>query len=234
MRPKVICHIMTSVDGRLLPDRWSDPIENVSKMDCLKSYSALSSSMGTDAWMFGKGTTIEQFPYKFMPKKSTDYQGEKIYVGDRKSRRFFITVDPDANIFFTHNQFRGDNILVVLGRNATIDYLEMLEEKAISYIVLENAYDLKRALELISEHFGVKYISLQGGGVIDGAMLAEGLIDELSLVIYPGIYGKSDVPSIFEYIGNKEKPAEGQSLELTTAKQLDNGVMWLRYKFHKD
>ncbi len=91
---------------------------------------------------------------------------------------------------------RGDNILTVLGKNATIDYLAYLELKGISYIVVDDIRDLRNILTLIKRHFNVKTISLQGGGIIDGAMLAQGLINELSLVIYPGIDGLSTAPSI--------------------------------------
>lgn len=54
---------------------------------------------------------------------------------------------------------------------------------------------------LLHKHFGVRRISLQGGGIINGAMLAAGLIDQLSLVVYPGINGLTTAPSIFEYLG---------------------------------
>lgn len=77
--------------------------------------------------------------------------------------------------------------------------------------------------------FGVRSISLQGGGIINGTFLAAGLVDELSLVIYPGIDGLSGVPSIFEYLGKPGmKPAAGQTLELKSAERLEKGVVWLR------
>lgn len=66
-------------------------------------------------------------------------------------------------------------------------------------------------------------------------MLAASLIDELSLVIYPGIDGLTTAPSIFEYLGaSDERPASGQSLELLSSKTLDNGIVWLRYRFHRN
>lgn len=77
-------------------------------------------------------------------------------------------------------------------------------------------------------------ISLQGGGLINGAMLAAGLISELSLVIYPGIDGHASDPSIFEYLGNAdERHAAGQSLELLSSETAGNGIVWLRYRFHR-
>lgn len=77
-------------------------------------------------------------------------------------------------------------------------------------------------------------ISLQGGGIINGAMLAAELITELSLVIYPGIDGQASAPSIFEYIGAAdERPTAEQSLELLSSETAGNGIVWLRYRFHR-
>ena len=88
-------------------------------------------------------------------------------------------------------------------------------------------------MKALVETFGVETLSLQGGGIIDGAFLQAGLIDELSLVIYPGIDGSKDSTSIFHYIG-KGNPSQGQSLELLSVQEIGNGVLWLRYKFHKN
>lgn len=224
---------MSSVDGRLLPGRWTVPFDGTSPSELFKEYAAIGKNLDADAWMFGKATAREAFPYKFMSKGKPIGKGGKIFVGNRKSSRLFITVDPDADIFFTSDTLRGDNILVVLGKNATEDYLSMLEEKGVSYIVADKPTDLRKVMEVIASDFKVKCISLQGGGIIDGAMLAQGLINELSLVIYPGIDGLTTSPSIFEYLGHsEERPADGQALELLSMEQKPHGIVWLRYKFH--
>ena len=234
MIPKIVCHIMSSVDGRLLPGRWTQPYDGTSSSILFKDYAEIGKTLGTDAWMFGKTTTKEVFPYKFMPKSNETAAPGKIYVGHRNSSRLFLTVDPDADIFYTDSLLRGDNILTILGTNATVDYLQLLEDKGISYIVLNDPMNLREAMEIIHESFGINKISLQGGGIIDGAMLAAGLLDELSLVIYPGIDGLTTSPSIFEYLGaDDERPANGQALELLSAETRSHGIVWLRYKFHK-
>lgn len=232
MLPKVICHIMASVDGRLLPGRWTSPFDGTNPGELFKQYAVISKDLGTDAWMFGKATTREAFPYKFVPKVKEHAHAGEIFIGKRGSNRLFVTVDPDADIFFTSDSLRGDYIVTILGTNATRDYLDMLREKGISYIVLDDPTDLRKALEILHDDFHISSVSLQGGGIINGEMLAQGLIDELSLVIYPGIDGLASDPSIFEYIGNATTPAAGQSLQLTSAQTLDHGLVWLRYKFH--
>ena len=235
MKPQVICHIMSSVDGRLLPSRWTPPFNGTEAGKLFAEYAAIGHQLDTDAWMFGKATAREAFPYKFMPKTTVDPKAGKIHIGKRDSARLFITVDPDADIFYTSDRLRGDNIVTIIGTNATDDYLTMLEGKGISYIVLDNPTALDEALSVLYDKFGVRKISLQGGGIINGAMLAAGLISELSLVIYPGIDGLTTSPSIFEYLGaSDECPASGQSLELISSRTYDNGIVWLRYRFHRD
>lgn len=235
MKPEIICHIMSSVDGRLLPARWTPPFDGTDPGNLFGEYAAIGKELKTDAWMFGKATTREVFPYKFMPKSDAHPEAGKVHIGNHSSSRLFITVDPDADIFYTSDRLRGDNIVTILGTNATSDYLEMLQEKGISYIVLADATNLREAMEILYDKFNINSISLQGGGIINGAMLAEGLIDELSLVIYPGIDGLTTAPSIFEYLGaSDECPADGQSLELLSAETRQHGIVWLRYRFHRN
>ncbi len=225
---------MSSVDGRLLPGRWTPPFDGTKPAELFKEYAAIGASLGTDAWMFGKATAREAFPYRFMPKAGPVGKGALVFKGKRQSARMFITVDPEADIFFTSDRLRGDNILTILGPNATTDYLAALEEKGISYIVCDDPTDLRTALEMVAEDFGIASVSLQGGGIIDGAMLAQGLLDELSLVIYPGIDGLASAPSVFEYLGQADEcPAAGQALQLLSAEQRPHGIVWLRYRFHK-
>ena len=226
---------MSSVDGRLLNDRWTEPFDGTPASDLLQVYAAVGRELGTDAWMFGKNTLRAAFSYKWgIDGHAVSSDSPAVFVGERRSERMFIVPDPEADIYFTSSVLRGDNMLVIVGRNATEEYLAHLREKQISYVIVSDATDLQAGLEAVGQEFGIRCISVQGGGILNGALLAEGLVDELSLVVYPGIDGLSGIPSIFEYTGGKtSRPAGGQSLQLLSAEQREHGVMWLRYKFHK-
>lgn len=227
---------MSSVDGRLLNDRWTEPFDGTPASDLFQVYAAIGRELGTDAWMFGKNTLRAAFPYKWgIDGHAVSSDSPTVFVGERRSERMFIAADPEADIFFTSSSLRGDNILVIVGRNATEEYLAHLREKRISYVIVEDAADLRTGLEVVGREFGIRSVSVQGGGILNGALLADGLFDELSLVIYPGIDGLSGVPSIFEYIGGvTDRPAAGQCLQLLSASEREHGVMWLRYKFHRE
>ena len=226
---------MSSVDGRLLNERWTEPYDGTPASALLQVYASIGRELGTDAWMFGKNTLRAIFPYKWSIDGHTvpsDYPA--VFIGERHSERMFIVADPEADTYFTSSVLRGDNILVIVGRNATEEYLTHLREKRISYLIVNDTTDLREGLEVVGREFGIRSVSVQGGGILNGALLADGLIDELSLVVYPGIDGLSGIPSIFEYVGGKSSnPADGQSLQLLSASRREHGVMWLRYRFHK-
>ncbi len=50
MKPYVICHMMSSVDGRILPDRWHPAVEDHGV------YERLHTELGSDAWLVGRVT----------------------------------------------------------------------------------------------------------------------------------------------------------------------------------
>lgn len=235
MNPKIICHIMSSVDGRLLTERWTEPFNGKSKGELMSVYAAIGRKLNADAWMFGKNTLQEgYFPKKFHTSDKTPLAHPIPYLAHKTSSRLFVVIDPDADILYESSAVRGDRIVTVLPETAPAAYLEYLQQRDISYLFAGVKGDeLNAAMKALAETFGVETLSLQGGGIIDGAFLQAGLIDELSLVVYPGIDGSASSPSIFEYIGREQAPARGLSLELLSAETVQDGVVWLRYKFHK-
>ena len=169
---------MSSVDGRLLNERWTEPYDGTPASALLQVYASIGRELGTDAWMFGKNTLRAIFPYKWSIDGHTvpsDYPA--VFIGERHSERMFIVADPEADIYFTSSVLRGDNILVIVGRNATEEYLTHLREKRISYVIINDATDCREGLEVVGREFGIRSVSVQGGGILNGALLADGLID---------------------------------------------------------
>lgn len=100
-------------------------------------------------------------------------------------KNLFVVADPDADILYEASTVRGDNIVTILPETAPALYLEYLRNKGISYLFAgTKGDDLRSAMQTLAETFGVESLSLQGGGIIDGAFLQAGLIDELSLAAF--------------------------------------------------
>ena len=237
MKPKIICHIMSSVDGRLLNERWTPLYNGKPFGEAGMVYAEAGKSLETQAWMFGKNTLQQSFfPATFNHKGSPTAQDLTTYYGQRNSERLFIVADPTGDITYTTNTVRGDNIITILGEHISESYLDHLRQLGISYLFAgTDGSDLSLAMHKLRKEFDIESVSLQGGGIINGAFLKAGLLDELSLLVYPGIDGLAGIPSIFEYFGKtNELPASGQSLELLHVETLTNGIVRLHYRFHQN
>ena len=246
MKPKVICHVAASVDGHLQVERWSAPYEEDARGEIMGVYPEIAKSFGTDAWTFGRNTVREIFPDQFSlgneeeANRAESSNGNaslapvmqpSIYAAARQSDRMFISFDPASDIAYASSQLRSNDILVILPmQTATAPYLSFLQGKGISYMVVEDFEDTKSILETINKHFDIQAISLQGGGKLNGGMLNSGVIDELSLVIYPGLDCQKDSVAIFDDADSQA--VAKTSLELIHAEPKAHGAVWLRYKVH--
>ena len=86
---------------------------------------------------------------------------------------------------------------------------------------------MAKAVDMLGTDFGVERIALVGGGHINGAFLAAGLIDEVSLMIGPGIDGRKGMASVFDGIDEPDRPAT--LLKLQSVERMGDTV-WMRYK----
>ena len=60
------------------------------------------------------------------------------------------------------------------------------------------------------------------------AFLAAGLLDEVSVMIAPGIDGRLGQPALFDGMTDRDGYLPVR-LKYQTSQVLDNGVIWLRY-----
>ena len=112
------------------------------------------------------------------------------------------------------------------------EYLAGLRGDGVSYLFAgPDGHDLHHAMDILGDTFGVESVLLEGSGTINGAFLKAGMIDEISILMYPGIDGLAGVPSIFEYSGQPdERPASGRSLRHLATETLEGGMVWLHYR----
>jgi len=58
--------------------------------------------------------------------------------------------------------------------------------------------ETQSALKHLEQDFNVKHMLLEGGAITCGNFLQMGLVDELSMIVYPGLDGESGHPSVIE------------------------------------
>lgn len=226
MRPYTICHMLSSIDGRIDSGSLGSAVP-------AGKYERTGTELRGDAWICGRTTMQRHFaePEPFVSslgvlEKLSVPQG--IFVA-QKAASYAISVDTHGKLRWRGNDIDGDHLICIVSEAAPYDYLTMLREKRISYIVSEagESVDLRRAVELLSEHFGVQRLLLEGGSHINGAFLREGLIDEVSLLLVPGIDGRHGIPTVFDGIDSSTQIAV--PLKLKSVEQRDRDTLWIRY-----
>ncbi|NIP36973.1 MAG: deaminase, partial [Thermoplasmata archaeon] len=110
------------------------------------------------------------------------------------------------------------------------EYLEYLEERNIGTIKSgEDHVDLRRALEELSERYGVRVVRADSGGTLNGVLLKEGLVDELSVLLNASFAGDSDtVPFIRSPPGWSRE--DSVRLRLVSVDGMDDDTVHLRYE----
>jgi riboflavin biosynthesis pyrimidine reductase len=193
-------------------------------------YEALHANLGGDAWICGRITMQQHFAEEepFVSATNTPAGPQPAYVA-RRADSYAISIDTAGKLRWSGSDLDGDHLICVLSERVPADYLAMLREQNISYIVSgASSVDLVEAVSLLREQFGIHTLLLEGGGHINGAFLQAGLVDEVSLLMVPGIDGRHHIPAVFDGVNPSRKTAV--PLKLKSVEQRENDALWIRYE----
>ena len=146
-----------------------------------------------------------------------------------ESDAYMVSVDTLGHLRWNSNRIDDVPLICIVSEIVSKEYLEMLRNQGISWIAVgKENIDLNAAMNILYEQFHVKRLALLGGGHINGGFLQAGLIDEVSLLVAPGIDGRKNGTAVFDGIGGDDRlPVH---LHLTSVERLENDVIWLRYR----
>jgi len=232
MRPYIICHMVTSIDGRLHPSRFTVPAAGIPAEVLRGHYEQVTGQFGAEGWIVGRKTMAEMAKGSERTIADAPQVAREPHVGDRNGRDLAIAFDPAGRVHYGKDNIGGDHAAAVLGEQVSDAYLAELRQDGVSYIFAGPKGDnLTLALEQLGAVFGVKTLLLEGGGAINGSFLKQRLIDEFSTLIHPAVDGLAGVQSIIDYHGAEgERPGAGQALRLIGCETLEGGMVWLRHK----
>lgn len=222
-RPYIICHMASSIDGKI----DGSALRNIMRAG---EYEALHSKLGGNAWICGRTTMQQHFAEgeTFVSKTNTPAGPQPVHVA-RRADSYAISVDTLGKLRWSSNDISGDHLICVVSEQVTTDYLEMLRDKNISYVVAgASSVDLAKAVQMLAEHFGIRILLLEGGGHINGGFLDDGLVDEVSLLLLPGIDGRHDIPAVFDGVDPARKTAI--PLKLKSVEQHEGDALWIQYE----
>ena len=235
MRPTIICHMGTSIDGRLHPSRFTRAAPGIS-WDVLRShYEKIHERLDADGWIVGRKTMSEMAKGSERSSAQAQKLPREAHIAERRDRKLAIAIDPSGRVHYGKDNVGGDHAVAVLGEQVSDAYLAELREDGVSYVFAgAEGDDLSGAMAQLAARFGVKKLLLEGGGKINGAFLKHGLIEEFSTLIYPAVDGVAGTQSIVDYVGAEgERPGAGQTLRLTHCETLEGGMVWLRHKVER-
>jgi len=224
-RPRVVCHMMTTIDGRIAASGWPLTAE------ARKQYEVVHASYDADGWMCGR-VTMEPFAKRVrsdaeVAKERGGGPARKDFRAPGEFESFAFAIDASGRLAWESNDIDGDHVVAILSERVSDDYLEFLRERGVSYILAgAREVDLSLALEKIVSLFGVRTLMLEGGGRINGGMLRDGLIDEVSVLVAPVADGRMGTPALFDFDDNNSAP---RGLVLESVERRASDVLWLRY-----
>ncbi len=222
MRPHIICHMLSSLDGRI----DGSALQGVMGEG---EYEATGATLDGDAWICGRTTMQQHFAEDepFVSVGNGAAGAQPVHVA-RRADSYAISVDTLGRLSWSSGDLDGDHLICVVSEQVPGDYLGMLRDKGISYVVSGSpAVDLVQATVLLGEQFGIRRLLLEGGGHINGAFLAAGLVDEVSILVVSGIDGRRGIPTVFD--GMSPNRSAAIRLKLKSMEQRKSDTIWLRY-----
>jgi len=225
-RPRVICHMIASVDGRILTDEWPLSAEQ------RRQYEQVHATYEPDGWLCGRVAMERHFAggTRSDAEVTREHHGpsREDFVAPGEHDSFAVAVDPRGKLLWESGDINGDHVVAVLTERVSDDYLTTLRARGVSYLLAgREEVDLPLALEKIGSRLAVRTLMLEGGGGINGSLLRAGLVDEVSLLVAPVADGRVGTPSVFDVAGEGSTP---RRLALESVERRADDVLWLRYR----
>ena len=196
MKPYIICHMLSSVDGKIDGAALSAVMGEA-------EYEATAAKLNGDAWICGRTTMQQHFEEDepFVSASNTPAGPRPVFVA-RRAKSYAISVDTLGKLRWPDGDLGANHLICVVSEQVPEDYLAMLREKEISFIV--------------------------SGKSTNGAFLQADLVDEVSLLLVPGIDGRHDIPAVFDGVNPSRNTAV--PLRLKSVEQRGRDALWIRYE----
>ncbi len=225
-RPYVVCPMAPSVDGRIVTSGWNLP------GGLLAEYERTAATFGADAWIIGR---VSMEPYAGRARLPARAPGGPIprtdFVARAGAPSYAIAIDPGGKLRWQSASIDEEHVVTVLTARVPDRYLAFLRAKGVSYLFGgRTRIDLRAVLRKLRARLGIRTLLLEGGGKINGAFLAAGLIDELSVLYAPVADGGVGTPTLFDA---RAGPGPARRLRLVSARRRPGDLLWARYRFRR-
>ena len=128
MRPFIVCHMATSIDGRLHPSRFTSPATGVSAEALRQHYEEVADRFEAEGWIVGRKTMTELAKGSERIILHAPALPRAPYVANRDGRNLAIAIDPSGRVHYGQDNIGGDHVVAVLGEQVSDTYLAELRE----------------------------------------------------------------------------------------------------------
>jgi len=228
MLPRVIIHNGVSLDGRM--DGYTADIG---------LYYSLAGNWQVEAMLSGSNTILTAFQQEGMEAETQTTPEEGTTGGGADwpdPQQLLAVVDSRGRIrnwATLRRQPYWRDAMALCSYATPQDYLDYLNAEEIDYIQCgEDKVDLQAALRELNSRFGVKSIRVDSGGILNGALLRAGLVDEVSVLVSPSLAG-GNTPNSFYQAADLDSSQDIIPLRLIQMERLEGDAIWLRYEVVK-
>ena len=128
MKPYVICHMNSSVDGRILGSRWR-PSEN--RMAGL--FERIHEELGGGSWLIGRVTGSEYTRAQTYPSHTEQTYPREPWFARRDAKAYGIALDTKGKIAWGRSDIGGDPVVTVLAEQVSDAHLAGLPGPCLLY-----------------------------------------------------------------------------------------------------
>ncbi len=223
-KPYIICHMMTSVDGRI-------DCAMATHLPGEEYYSTLE-ELDVDTHLSGRVTAqMEMSLPGIFESSSYTPLNEEAYSMVENSNGYEVIVDTKGSLLWPEANLDGKGLVILTSEKVSKEYLCYLDSLKISWIATgKEKIDLVKACDYLANKFNVKRMAVVGGGHINAAFLKAGLLDEVSILIGAGIDGRGNMTAVFDGLEQDQLVTQ---LKLMSVQQYESDAVWLRYLVKK-
>ena len=192
-RPFVLINMAMTADGKIATaNRMASSFGSQKDFEHLLKLRATADAVMTGAGTINAQTdiTLGSGPVRFRRMRRENGLADtpiRIVVSGRgkldTKAKLFRTKGAPIIVLTTENIAKTRCILL----NKAADYVQQFGQKAV---------DFRLALDWLRLEWKVKRLLCEGGGRLNGSLLAAGLVDELHITVCPKIFGGHDAPTI--------------------------------------
>ena len=156
MKCRIICHMISSIDGRLKTARWTKPFI---KTDISTVYDEAANLYHYDGWIIGR-KTMSELDDSISEKESslTDVIVDRLpFIGDFSGKKLGIVFDLKGKLHYkTCLLPSGEHIVAVVSPNVKSEYLDELKQVGVSYIFAKDGYEaIAEVIRDLEKYFAV-------------------------------------------------------------------------------